>query len=233
MRLLLISDGHGDLEKLDKLDSEFSQADCVLFGGDFAKFGETETGLPFLQRLCKKHEKIYAVLGNCDEEIFIEQLENSDISVVNSLLYSDGLVFIGSSGGSKFTGTTPFERDEFELAHDLHLVTDESEQDWSNLIAIMHNPPKDTNCDMISGGIHVGSAILREWIEEIQPLLVLTGHIHESAGIDKIGETVVINPGALCEGKYAVVELERLQKSSEKNAENSWVIKDTKLCTLS
>ena len=49
MRFLIISDGHGDLDVLDKLDSEFEKSDVVLFGGDFAKFKEPETGLPFLQ----------------------------------------------------------------------------------------------------------------------------------------------------------------------------------------
>ena len=209
MRCLIISDGHGNLEMLDKLDDEFKKADCVLFGGDFAKFGETETGLPFLQCLCKKHERIFAVLGNCDEEDFIEQLENSDISVVNSIVYSEGLAFIGSSGGSKFTGTTPFEREDSDLAYDLHLALEKQDEDWSNLVDIMHNPPKDTKCDTISGGIHVGSPSLREWIENVKPLLVVTGHIHESRGIDKIGETVVVNPGALCEGNYAVSEIIR------------------------
>ncbi|MCR5699368.1 MAG: metallophosphoesterase family protein [Treponemataceae bacterium] len=213
MRCLIISDGHGNLEMLDKLDEEFKKADCVLFGGDFAKFGETETGLPFLQRLCKKHEKIFAVLGNCDEPEFIEQLENSDISVVNSIVYSDGLAFIGSSGGSKFTGTTPFERDDEELAFDLHLAKEPDENgtlpSWDNLVAIMHNPPKDTKCDVVGDGIHVGSAALKEWIENVKPILVVTGHIHESRGVDKIGETVVVNPGALCEGNYAVAEISR------------------------
>ena len=213
MRFLIISDGHGNVDMLDKLDEEFKSCDAVLFGGDFAKFNETETGLPFLQRLCKKHEKIYAVLGNCDEPEFIEQLENADISVVNSVLYSDGLAFIGSSGGSKFTGTTSFEREDSELVHDLHLASDADEDGnvptWDNLVAIMHNPPKDTKCDVVGNGIHVGSVALREWIEQVKPLLVVTGHIHESRGIDNIGETVVVNPGALFEGNYAVSEIIR------------------------
>ena len=53
MRFLVISDGHGALDVLDKLDSEFKSCDIVLFGGDFAKFKEPETGLPFLQKLVK------------------------------------------------------------------------------------------------------------------------------------------------------------------------------------
>ena len=218
MRILIISDGHGNLEMLDKLDDEFKKADLVLFGGDFAKFGEVETGLPFFNKLREKHEKIFAVLGNCDEESFIDNLENADISVVNSLVYSDGLVFIGSSGGSKFTGTTPFERDEEDLVFDLHLAQ-ESQQHWENLVAIMHNPPKDTECDKISNGVHVGSSLLREWIEEVKPILVVTGHIHESRGIDKIGESVVVNPGALCEGNYAVAQVSQKDGKFQVQAE--------------
>lgn len=224
MRLLLISDGHGNLEMLDKLDAEFKKADCVLFAGDFAKFGEPETGLPFFNKLMEKHEKIYSVLGNCDEESFGERIENADISVVNALLFSEGLVFTGSSGGSKFTGTTPFEREEEELVHDLHLVTESENSDWNNLVAIMHNPPKDTNCDKIDNGMHVGSALLKEWIEKYQPLLVLTGHIHESKGIDEVGKTTVVNPGALCEGNYAVAEVVK--------SEGNWKIKSCELLSL-
>ena len=87
--------------------------------------------------------------------------------------------------------------------------------DWSRLILITHNPPKDTKTDMISGGIHVGSEKVRAWIEEHKPFFVVTGHIHESFGIDYIGETPVINPGALCEGNYVVLEVEWEGKDTE------------------
>jgi len=42
----------------------------------------------------------------------------------------------------------------------------------------------------------VGSTAVRQLIEEFQPLLALHGHIHESRGINRIGRTVVINPGS-------------------------------------
>ena len=33
-------------------------------------------------------------------------------------------------------------------------------------------------------------------IKEVNPLLVVCGHIHESAGnIDRVGNTILINPG--------------------------------------
>lgn len=208
MRFLVISDGHGALDVLDKLDSEFKSCDIVLFGGDFAKFKEPETGLPFLQKLVKKHDSIYSVLGNCDEPDFLEVLEQYDISVQKSLVFGSSFSFVGCGGGTRFTGTTPFERTEDEILSDLNVISDDVDLGWSKLILITHNPPKDTKTDMINGGIHVGSEKIRTWIEENNPFLVITGHIHESASLDYIGEIPVLNPGALCEGKYAIVEVQ-------------------------
>ena len=61
-----------------------------------------------------------------------------------------------------------------------------------------------------------GSEKIRQWIENYKPFLVVTGHIHESAGIDYIGKTPIINPGALCEGKYATVEVQWDEKVLDK-----------------
>ncbi len=231
MRFLLLSDMHGDTAVMDKLADEFAKADAVLFGGDFAKFGHAETGLPALETLVKKHETVYAVIGNCDEPDFLSEIEGADISVQNGMVFHDGLVFAGSGGGTKFSGDTPFERTEEEIVADYDILKQSASQcadengRWNNLVLIMHNPPKDTACDMIPGGIHVGSAALRAVIEDMQPLLVLTGHIHESAGIDTVGRTTVVNPGALFEGKYAVAE-------AAQSADGTWSIVKAELCKL-
>ena len=209
MHFLVISDIHGNLEGLDKLDDCFKKADGVLFAGDFARFEHEETGLPVLEKLCSKHDTIFSVLGNCDNPEFISEIEKKDSSVQKSLANYDGLSFIGSGGGSKFTGTTPFERTDEELVSDLDLIKAQGEQEWNNLIVIMHNPPKDTKCDTISNGVHVGSPLLRQFIETYKPLAVITGHIHESAGIDTIGNTTIINPGAVLEGNYAWLDIEK------------------------
>ena len=221
MKFVVLSDMHGDLAYIDQLDEVISSSDGIIFGGDFTRFNEPETGLPALKKLVKKHESIFAVLGNCDEPDFIEKLEEEDISVQGSLVFYEGLVFAGSSGALKFTGTTPIERTDEELVSDFNIAFSEQKEGetvlWPNMIAVMHQPPKDTACDMITGGIHVGSQKLREFIETVKPLAVVTGHIHESAGIDNIGSTVVINPGSLAEGKYAVLEV-------AKNNKNEWTV---------
>ena len=76
----------------------------------------------------------------------------------------------------------------------------------------LHNPPHDTVTDRAyklrddmrietAGGepvlVPVGSKAVREAIEEVQPVLSLHGHIHESRAVGRIGRTVVLNPGSL------------------------------------
>jgi uncharacterized protein len=65
---------------------------------------------------------------------------------------------------------------------------------------VLHSPPRETACDLIGPGTHVGSRAIRAFIERRQPPLVLSGHIHESPRVssayrDAIGRTVVVNPG--------------------------------------
>jgi len=65
---------------------------------------------------------------------------------------------------------------------------------------VLHSPPRGTRCDMVAAALHVGSRAIRAFIERHQPPLVLSGHIHESPRVsssyhDRIGRTVVVNPG--------------------------------------
>jgi Icc-related predicted phosphoesterase len=214
MKVLIISDGHGDTKQLDRLEAVAATADMVLFGGDFAEFGKPETGLPFLERLAALHDRVFSVSGNCDEPDFRDTLESFDISIEGSLSYFSGLMLSGSGGASKFTGVTPNERTDEDLVSDLHLVAESvpgdlaaDETGWNNLVLIAHNPPKDTLLDLAGSAFHVGSPLLRAFIEKYKPLLVVSGHIHESPAIDALGKTVLVNPGPLSEGKYAVAEI--------------------------
>ncbi len=72
--------------------------------------------------------------------------------------------------------------------------------DPKNTIYLMHSPPFETQLDLIQGGKPAGSRSIRTFIEKNQPLLTLHGHIHESpeltgAYVDRLGETIMINPG--------------------------------------
>ena len=77
-----------------------------------------------------------------------------------------------------------------------------------NMILISHCPPKDTKLDRTVTGIHAGSTSVRQFIESKKPALVVTGHIHEARGIDKIGETIIVNPGPAHLGRYVIIEFD-------------------------
>ena len=230
MKLLVISDLHAHNDVLDKMDSLFEQADAVVFGGDFAECFKPETGKEALERLCAKHENIFAVLGNCDNEDFMEELEEQDICVEKALVFHEGLAFAGSGGGTKFTGKTEFEREEDECLSDFDIVVNSVEQSgdpslWQSLILISHNPPVGEKIDSFDGEHHAGSQKFTDFIKANKPLAVVCGHIHEGAGIEKIGDTVVINPGSLGEAQtYAWLELSK--------AGDVWKVEKAEMCKL-
>lgn len=209
MRFLVITDIHGNADILDSLDDEFTSCDAVLFGGDFADVIQKKSGEPVLDKLCKKHDEIYAVLGNHDEPDFIERLEDCGINAERTLSYTGGVAIIGSGGATEFTHDTPNERAEDDIISDFKILDSAAENDaWENLIIISHNPPKDTKCDAVNETLHAGSVQFRALIERIKPLAVVTGHIHEGASIDKIGGTTILNSGSLGnQGTYAVLEV--------------------------
>jgi len=66
---------------------------------------------------------------------------------------------------------------------------------------ISHNVPYGTKLDVVKDresyayGKHLGSTIARKFCVRYKPVICVGGHIHEHRGRDKIGQTIVINPG--------------------------------------
>lgn len=86
------------------------------------------------------------------------------------------------------------------------------------VILNLHAPPINTKLDAAyvnNKTEHVGSTSIREIIEKYKPLLGLHGHIHESKGVDKIGETKVVNPGSQYKDGLLNYALITINKSSK------------------
>lgn len=67
-------------------------------------------------------------------------------------------------------------------------------------IMACHQPPYSMGLDVCLNGSRVGSKSVFDWIQKEQPLIFLSGHIHESylmTGVwkFKLGKTLVIQPG--------------------------------------
>ena len=67
--------------------------------------------------------------------------------------------------------------------------------DPAKTVYVVHSPPYATKLDRLNGQIPIGSRALRRFIDRRQPPLTLHGHVHESPGVDRLGETVSVNPG--------------------------------------
>ncbi len=89
----------------------------------------------------------------------------------------------------------------------------ESIKDEKITLLVTHAPPYATKTDLLPSGDHAGSKSLRRVIEELQPTLNICGHIHESRGTDKIGQTLVINPGQMDEGYACLINVLEDDKS--------------------
>lgn len=68
--------------------------------------------------------------------------------------------------------------------------------DPASTLYVLHSPPFATTLDRLHGGITpIGSRAIRTFIDRRRPPLTLHGHVHESAGVERLGRTVCVNPG--------------------------------------
>jgi Icc-related predicted phosphoesterase len=74
------------------------------------------------------------------------------------------------------------------------------------LILVTHQPAWNTKLDTASDR-HTGSRAIRGFIETHQPVLAVSGHMHEAYGTDRIGPTTLVNPGPWRNSRYAVADL--------------------------
>ena len=49
--------------------------------------------------------------------------------------------------------------------------------------------------------------MIRRIIDRYQPFIAIGGHIHENPGKDKLGKTIVVNPGYGKKGQFAVIDI--------------------------
>ena len=199
MKLLCISDLHGMSMEIEGLED----ADILVICGDITHFGHGSDAKELLAPF-ESAKKILAVPGNCDNLDVNDALIELDADLHAKGRTIDDVGFFGLGGSNATPFDTPQEYTEDEL-WDFILEGYGQVKDSQVKVFVTHTPPIDTTVDD-AGGRHVGSTKVREFVETYAPDLVLCGHIHEAQGQDRIGKTVVVNPGILRNG-YALVDI--------------------------
>ncbi len=195
MKIIAIGDIHMDISHLEQV-SGLGDADLVLVTGDLTNFGSREDSQRVLNALMGINPRVYAVHGNLDHPEVNDHLDEIGISLHGKGIIHGELGICGIGGSNPTPFNTPTEYPE-EKIYDFAKTGYKDISDAEIKILVSHAPPFATATDKIDSGVHVGSKAIRDFIEQKQPDFCFTGHIHEARGTDRIGKTLILNPGML------------------------------------
>ena len=204
MKIISFGDVHMATRNLARMDAVMRDTDLVILSGDLTNFGGVDDARAVIDEVRRFCPAVLAVPGNLDRHEVFPFLEQQDIALHGKGVTREGIGIFGCGGSNLTPFGTPSEFSEDEIYAALHSGY-QRVRDQHPLLMICHTPPHGTRCDRIVGGKAVGSTAARRFIEEIKPDVCISGHIHESAGIDTIGPTTVLNAGPFKGGGYIVV----------------------------
>ena len=204
MRLLAISDPHGDYAHIPLLMREAGEVDCVLLAGDITNFGPDELAYELFDLLEPLGCPVLAIPGNCDYRSILSTLDASKaINLDNAVQTIGDITFIGIGGSNPTPFDTTFERSEDELKTMLDDLLDQADRIGGRIVLLSHAPPKNT-LDRVPGG-NAGSEAIAGAIGKVD--LIVCGHIHEDQGTMVRNGTTIVNVGQASQGRSAIITI--------------------------
>lgn len=207
MRLLCLADLHCSASILDYLPSALRsiKPDAIILAGDIVSRGTINYANVLLSL---SDLPILAVPGNGDPSELIKILEKRNANLHLKSIYYDfnnEKINFAGFGGS----TNQFNYESDFIFHDNYAYTELSKLNILNkTVLITHSPPfLDSDLDLSDFGGKLGSRSIRKIILEKKPLLNICGHVHETEGIEKLGETTILKLAPAKDGRGAILEL--------------------------
>ncbi len=207
MRILAISDPHGDYSKIAALQQRAGAVDIVLVAGDITNFGPPGKAKELLDMF---EQNTLAIPGNCDPTSIIDILDASRAINLHNASRTIGagtsnIIFIGLGGSNPTPFNTPFELSEEEIEHLLEpLLAEAQRTPHHRIVLLTHAPPRGT-VDAVPAG-NVGSPAIAKFLGRVD--LIVCGHIHEARGMVHQNGTVVVNPGMAAQGYAALIDID-------------------------
>jgi len=221
MKIIVFGDIHMATAEAERIPG-IKDADLLLLNGDLTNYGGKKEVKSVLDDIMRINPNVLAQFGNLDCIDVNDYLENLKINLHGQARLFQGEVCLIGVGGSNFTPFhTPSEFSEKEILH-LADKAFRQGQDYISLAQPLHNrkilqifithvPPFNTGVDKLHNGKHVGSKAIRTIIEQYQPDLCITGHIHEAKGSDMIRNTPIYNHGMLKQGGSITIDINQSQ----------------------
>ncbi len=198
---IAIGDLHDDVSGIGRVPG-ISEAQGVLISGDITNYGSRARAEQLLGEIERLNGNIFAQIGNMDTRDVEDYLEQKGFNVharTTDLGFGVGLLGVGYSTPTPFG--TPSEVSDAQIQAWLDRAIGQA-RDFEHLILMAHNAPFGTKTDRVGFGQSVGSRAVRDFIERHQPDVCITGHIHESKGVDLVGKSQIINAGLFGAGGY-------------------------------
>jgi Icc-related predicted phosphoesterase len=201
-----IGDIHEDISILNDIPG-LTDAAGIIISGDITNRGGRRRANQLLKSVSAINSNIYAQIGNMDRAEITDYLDEKgwNIHAKGKQLAEDiGIMGVGYSTPTPFR--TPSEVPDAMLGKWLSIGYEQIKH-LPKLILVAHDPPFGSKTAELPSGENVGNKSVLEFIQRVQPDICLTGHIHEANTEDFIGKTKVLNPGMLCMGGYALIQL--------------------------
>ncbi|HEY9206379.1 MAG TPA: metallophosphoesterase [Candidatus Methanoperedens sp.] len=199
MKLLALSDLHGDYSRVGAILERAGNFDAVLIAGDITNFGPDEDALELLKMF---KGPVLAVPGNCDKPSILKLLDKNTVNLHNSYHIMGELTFIGLGGSNPTPFNTPFELSEKKIGEYIGILLSKF-NGKKKIILLSHAPPLNTT-DRLPRG-NVGSVALARFLGRLD--LIVCGHIHEARGSVCSKGTLVVNPGVASQGQAALITI--------------------------
>lgn len=203
----MFTDFHGNQEALRRARQTIAKEkpDLVLVAGDIVNH-DVERAKRFLADLAEAGSPVYFVPGNMDGVDLITWSGTDNVRGLHGQCETwKNVALIGLGGSPRGAFTTPIQYSEEAAAEVLERAL--ANYHGANMILVSHCPPKETKADQVMFGQHIGSSSVRKFVERMKPMIVVSGHVHEARGVDRIGPTVVVNAGPAKSGNYAIIDM--------------------------
>lgn len=190
MKILAFVDTHGSLEAIKRLLIKGEGVDLLVCAGDISNFGHNLK--ESIVKFKKLNKPMLIIHGNHESEEQIKELSKEFKWLINihKGAYQLGEYYFFGYGGGGFS----MEDREYEKVINRFKKTLKKD---AKLVIITHGPPYGTKCDNLPHQGYRGCKTYTETDKELKPVLHICGHLHETASMrDKIGDTIIINPGA-------------------------------------
>lgn len=204
MKLLVFSDLHEETQAFERIRAFAGREkpDAVLCCGDIAR------SVAFAEEVIGSLPNLYFVPGNWDSKVANDYYLSQRGCVHKKRVELRAINIVGFG----FSPITPFhtfgEKSEDEIEKEMRGLPIDG-----NTVLLLHAPPKGF-FDAI-GTEHIGSSAIKRVIDEKEPFIALFGHVHETIGFRKAGNTYLIKVPPANRHRCALIGISNKKPSVE------------------